>query len=72
MGQHPELRQLGLQSRQHGLRAVSAGVIHEDHLVRAAGERGGDLARERAHIAFLVEDRDHHGDFRRHACSSLH
>ena len=55
MREHPQLRDLGLQRGQLGQGVVAAGVVDEDDLAGAAGERAGDLARERRSGAAFVE-----------------
>ena len=51
-------RDLRRQRPKRGAGAVAAGVVDEDQLIGAAGEGGGDLARQVRRGAFFIEDRD--------------
>jgi hypothetical protein len=61
MGEDAQRRDLRGQRLQRGAGPVAARVVDEDQLIGAAGEGGGDLARQGRRGAFLVVNRDDDG-----------
>jgi len=59
MAQQAQRRHTRLAQPQHGRRGrIGAAVVDVEDLERAAGERAGDLARERLDVVGLVEYRN--------------
>ena len=65
VGQDTQSRQFGHGGLQLGQGRVLGRIVHEDHLVRTAGEGGGDLARQGHGGARLVMDGNDDGDLGR-------
>ena len=61
MPQDPELRQFGAERQRRLGRPVARAVVHEQDLVRHPGQRGRDVAQERADVRGLVPRGQDHG-----------